>query len=439
DSLTGLPNRLLFHERLRQSLMTRREERPETGRHAVLFIDLDDFKVINDTLGHPVGDKLLVAVADRLCSILRAGDTAARLGGDEFTVLLENVAGPEEAEKTADRILESLREPFALDGHSIVVSASIGIAIGEPRTDQPDDVLRSADAALYEAKGHGKGRFEMYHETMNVRAWRRLELEGQLRQALSKGQLVVHYQPIVDLASLAVIGVEALIRWAHPKDGLIAPGEFIPLAEQTGLIIPIGEFVLETACQQLVEWDRVQPGGQRLGLSVNVSPRQLNRPGFVEFVSRVIAETGLEPGRLSLEITEGVILEGDAALATLRDLRKVGILIVIDDFGMGYSSLGYFRDVPVDGLKIDRAFIDGLGLEREDTAIVTATIAFAGALDLSVTGEGIETADQLNLLRDLGVRQGQGFLLSRPVGGDALGALLTGDGRGVLRARLDAA
>ena len=415
DALTGLPNRVLFQDRLSQSLRKpRRPERARTGRHSVLFIDLDDFKVINDTLGHRVGDELLVAVAERIRGSLRAGDTAARLGGDEFTVLIENVVGPEDAERAADRILEQIRRPFELDGHQIVISASIGIAMGVPETDAPDDVLRSADTALYEAKGLGKGRHETFQPTMNVRAWRRLELEGQLRRALAGDQLTVHYQPIVDLTTGAIVELEALVRWLHPDRGLVPPAEFIPLAEQTGLIVQIDEFVREKACSQLVAWDEEFEIARSLAVSVNVSPRELAHPEFAPGVAAMLERVGLDPARLKLEITENATLEGAAAINSLRDLRAMGVRVAIDDFGIGYSSLGYFRDLPIDGLKIDRAFIDGLGREREDTAIVTAAVAFAQALGLEVTGEGIESAEQLERLRELGCQLGQGYLFSRP-------------------------
>jgi diguanylate cyclase (GGDEF)-like protein/PAS domain S-box-containing protein len=415
DSLTGLPNRALFRDRLGHSLVRpRRTSQTTTGRHAVLFVDLDDFKVINDTLGHQTGDELLVAVAGRLQETLREGDTAARLGGDEFTILLENVTSEADAQHAAARLLESLRQPFDLDGHQVVVSASIGIAFGESGVDKPDDLLRAADTALYEAKGQGKGRHETYQQTMNVRAWRRLQLESELRLALARDELRVHYQPIVELESGRITAVEALVRWQHPSRGLIAPGEFIPLAEQTGLIVEIGEFVLRTACAQVAQWGGL-PQAAGLILSVNVSPRELVRPGFVDGVAGVLASTGLPGDRLKLEITESATLEGDAAIATLRGLQELGARIAIDDFGTGYSSLGYFRDLPIDGLKIDRAFIDGLGSEREDTAIVTAAIAFGRALEVEITGEGIETPEQLARLRELGCRLGQGFLFSRPV------------------------
>jgi diguanylate cyclase (GGDEF)-like protein/PAS domain S-box-containing protein len=432
DALTGLPNRVLFQDRLRQSLdRNPGRRRRSTGLHAVLFIDLDDFKVINDSLGHRVGDELLTAMARRLEDCLRSGDTAARLSGDEFTVLLHDVNGIEDAEQAAQRILHELRLPFDLEDHQVVVSASIGIALGVPGVDDPDDLLRSADTALYEAKGRGKGRHETYQETMNVRAWRRLELEGQLRRAITEDQLRVHYQPIVDVSSGAVVMVEALVRWAHPTLGIVPPGEFIPLAEQTGLIVQIGEIVRDAAFRDLAA---VAPrsGGRPVDVSVNVSPRELVQPEFVDRLTRALANHGLTADRLVVEITESAMLEGAGAIAAIGRLREIGVRVWIDDFGTGYSSLGYFRELPVDGLKIDRTFIEGLGRHRQHAAIVTAALAFAEALGLDVVGEGIETDDQRDQLGSLGCQLGQGFLFSRPVEAHQLPTLLVdvaaGDG-----------
>jgi diguanylate cyclase (GGDEF)-like protein/PAS domain S-box-containing protein len=425
DALTGLPNRVLFQDRLRESLHRNvGPKRPVTGRHAILFIDLDDFKVINDTLGHRIGDELLVAMARRLEECLRAGDTAARLGGDEFTVLLHNVVGVEDAQRAAERILLELGQPFELEGHQVVVSASIGIALGAPGVDDPDDLLRSADTALYEAKGQGKGRHETYHDTMNVRAWRRLELEAELRHAIRDKQLKVYYQPIVDIASGAISEVEALVRWDHPDRGLLLPGEFLPVAEQTGLIIEVGNLVRETALHDLARWQASHPGLGSLSMCLNVSPRELARPGFADGMSAMLTRSAIPADRVVIEITESAMLEGETALDALRSLRAIGVRVWIDDFGTGYSSLGYFSDLPLDGLKIDRVFVDGLGSRPEHTAIITAALAFAEALGLDVVGEGIETDDQRSGLADLGCHLGQGFLFSRPMDFEHLGELL---------------
>jgi diguanylate cyclase (GGDEF)-like protein/PAS domain S-box-containing protein len=413
DALTGLPNRVLFEDRLRQSLQALPRE-TAVGNHAVLFVDLDDFKVINDTLGHPAGDELLVAVAARLQSAVRGSDTAARLGGDEFTILLENVASEAQAIAAADRVLEALRQPFELAGHPVVVSASIGIAFGSAGQDRPEDLLRSADTALYEAKARGKGRHETYHQAMNVRAWRRLEVEHELRVGIARSELAVHYQSIIELRTGAVAAIEALVRWQHPRRGLVPPAEFIPVAEQTGLIVTLGAHVRATALDDVTELRRL-PGSEELAVSVNVSPRELVQPEFPSTVAAELASRGLPASALRLEITEGAMVEGEAAVRAVRELRELGVRISIDDFGTGYSSLGYFRDLEIDGLKIDRAFVDGVGREREDTAIVTAAIAFGQALDVDVTGEGIETEAQRATLVALGCRFGQGFLFARPL------------------------
>ena len=423
DSLTGLPNRELFQDRLRQSLQPVRSRPEAIGNHALLFIDLDDFKLINDTLGHRTGDELLIAVAARLRDAIRTTDTAARLGGDEFTILLENVTDEAEAEAAADRILEALRRPFELGDHQVVVTASVGIAFGSAGRDRPDDVLRSADTALYEAKGRGKGRHETYHQAMNVRAWRRLEVENQLRLAIARGQLRLHYQPIIDLAAQRVAGLEALIRWQHPTRGLVPPADFIGLAEQTGLIVQLGAFVRETAIADLAALRRT-PAGAHLTMSINASPRELVQTGMAESVGALLTRHGVPGDALRIEITEGAALDGEQSAGTIRALRQLGVRISIDDFGRGYASLGSFRELEIDGLKIDRAFVDGVGQEREDTAIVTAAIAFGKALDVEVTGEGIETPEQLAALRALGCQYGQGFLFSRPVPLDEIVPLL---------------
>jgi diguanylate cyclase (GGDEF)-like protein/PAS domain S-box-containing protein len=417
DSLTGMPNRALFRDRLDHAL--RRASRvPVSGpvgtRTGVLFIDLDDFKLINDTLGHRIGDALLVAVGRRISECLRPGDTAARLGGDEFTVLLENLSDPSEARLVADRILASLAAPFHLEGHETVVGASIGIVLGETREDQPDDLLRSADTALYAAKGNGKGRHATFDPSMNRRAWERLELEAELRHAIQEREFVVHYQPIVELVTGVVTEFEALVRWQHPVRGLISPNEFVPLAEQTGLIVAIGQLVLATACQDLARWRAARPEFANVGVSVNMSPREMLRGELVDEVVDVLRDAGLEPRALRIEITEGMELDDEGAVERLAELRRIGIRVSVDDFGTGYSSLGSFRRLPIDGLKIDRTFVAALGQQREETAIVSAAVSFAGALGIGATGEGIETADQWRALQSLGCRYGQGFLLGRP-------------------------
>jgi diguanylate cyclase (GGDEF)-like protein/PAS domain S-box-containing protein len=425
DSLTGMPNRALFRDRLDHAL--RRANRPVAGptgtRTAVLFIDLDDFKVINDTLGHRIGDGLLIAVGERIAGAIRPGDTAARLGGDEFTVLLESLDQASEARRVADRILAALATPFHLEGHDVVIGASIGIVLGDASANDPDDLLRSADTALYEAKGMGKGRHATFDPTMDRKAWQRLELETDLRRAINEDELVVHYQPIVELSTGVVTELEALVRWQHPERGLVGPNDFIPIAEQTGLIIPIGRFVLASACRDLKAWRTARRDFAAVGISVNMSPRELLRSDLVADVVETVKAAGLRPDALRIEITEGVELEDEGAIDRLAGLRKAGVRVTIDDFGTGYSSLGSFRRLPIDGLKIDRSFVASLGKQREETAIVSAAVSFAQALEISATGEGIETVEQWRALRALGCRYGQGFFLGRPAGADTIAAM----------------
>jgi diguanylate cyclase (GGDEF)-like protein/PAS domain S-box-containing protein len=425
DSLTGMPNRALFRDRLDHAL--RRASRPVAGpaghRTAVLFIDLDDFKVINDTLGHRIGDALLVGVGDRIAASVRPGDTAARLGGDEFTVLLETIDDAAEARRVADRILDGLVPPFHLEGHDVVIGASIGIVLGDPTANDPDDLLRSADTALYEAKGKGKGRHATFDPTMNARAWQRLELETDLRRAISDNELVVHYQPIVELSTGVVTELEALVRWQHPERGLVPPNDFIPLAEQTGLIVPIGAFVMASACRQLTAWRLARPDFASIGISVNMSPRELLRSELVTDVVRSLRDADLPADALRIEITEGIELEDAGAIERLARLRALGVRVTIDDFGTGYSSLGSFRRLPIDGLKIDRSFVAALGLQREETAIVAAAVSFARALGIGATGEGIETVEQWRSLRDMGCRYGQGYFLGRPVASEMIAGM----------------
>jgi diguanylate cyclase (GGDEF)-like protein len=424
DPLTGLANRVLFREHADRALARSRRRRSSV---AVLFLDLDDFKVINDSLGHRAGDRLLIEVARRLSAALRTEDVAARQGGDEFTVLVERVASVGEAEALAERIAAELSRPIDLEGRRLVVRASIGIALAAGTEIGADDLLAHADAAMYAAKFQGKARHAVFDPSMRLQAQSRLELETALRTAIENEEFDIHYQPIVALPSLRIVGFEALVRWRHPIRGLIAPDEFIPLAEATGLIVPLGRLVTVEACRRLREWRTSGPGREQLTMSVNVSPRQALEPGFANQVKEILAEARLEPSALVLEITESLTLHESATSdGSLRQLRDLGVQLAIDDFGTGFSALEYFKRFTVQGLKIDRSFIDGLGRSREDTAIVTATLAFASALDLSVTAEGVETRDQLERLQALGCQQAQGFLFSRPVPVEAVGALLDG-------------
>jgi diguanylate cyclase (GGDEF)-like protein/PAS domain S-box-containing protein len=423
DPLTGLPNRALFMDRLGQGLA-------RTARHgrriAILFLDLDNFKVVNDSLGHKAGDQLLVAVADRLLACMRPGDTVARLGGDEFTLLLEYVADTQEPTRVAERISEKLEAPFNIEGHEVFVTTSIGISLGASGYDKPEDLLRNADVAMYEAKNKGRARHEVFNAGMDARARERLQLDAETRRAVSEGGLRVYYQPLVKLDTGKIAEVEALVRWEHPRRGLLSPDNFIPLAEETGLVVPIGQWVLEDACRQVRSWQE-HNGARGLTLSVNLSPKQLQYPELVEDVSQILTRTGLDARYLQLEITERMVMDdAESNIAILRKLRDMGIRVALDDFGTGYSSLSYLKRFPVDVLKIDRSFVEGLGRVSEDTAIVRATIAFARSLGISVIAEGIETPEQLTYVRALGCDLGQGYYLSRPLPSDTAGELLSG-------------
>jgi diguanylate cyclase (GGDEF)-like protein/PAS domain S-box-containing protein len=436
DALTSLPNRALFMDRLGHALVRARRDGNSV---AVLFLDLDNFKVINDSLGHKVGDQLLIAVSQRLRASLRPEDTVARLGGDEFTVLVEDITGPSEAISVAERISEHLGAPIILgrqdelrgtdlERHELFVTSSIGIALHSSLYDHPDDLLRNADVAMYEAKRRGKACHVVFEQNMTSRFRDHLQLETDLRRALEREEFRLYYQPIVKLESGRITELEALIRWEHPQRGLVPPLEFISAAEQTGLIMPMGRWVLQQACQQLQQWQRKYPpapGEPPLKVSVNLSARQFQHRKLIEEIDEVLSECGLDPRHLKLEITESVGIEDVGfTSAMLWKLKEQGLHLALDDFGTGYSALSYLKRYPFDTLKLDRTFVDGLGQDRENTAIVHAAIAFAKALSLSVTAEGIETAEQLAELRRLGCDQGQGYYFARPVPGVAVSAML---------------
>ncbi|MEA2595548.1 MAG: hypothetical protein QOF01_2017 [Thermomicrobiales bacterium] len=426
DPLTGLPNRALFRDRLEHGLArAARTAAPLT----VLFLDLDGFKVVNDSLGHDAGDELLVTVARRLRDCIRPGDTIARIGGDEFTILLED-ADIGAAIEVVERIAGRLRAPIDLDGHPVVVGTTIGVASKGSPEDRAEDLLRNADVAMYAAKQNGKGRHAVYDASMRAKAWERMELEAELRRAITDGEFRVHYQPIVDLATGRLAEVEALVRWAHPKRGLIAPGEFLPLAEETGLILPIGWWVLGEACRQVRAWQLAVPSAQSLAVGVNLSPRMFHHPRLAEEVARILAETGLDPACLKLEITEGVMMQDAAdAVETLRRLKELGVQLAMDDFGTGYSSLAYLQHFPLDVLKIDRSFVSRLGIEGDGFAFVRTIIGLAKTLDLAVVGEGVETDEQREHLQALGSDQGQGYLFARPLpAAEMFGLLAEGAG-----------
>jgi diguanylate cyclase (GGDEF)-like protein/excisionase family DNA binding protein len=422
DALTGLPNRALFTERVEQALARRARI---GGRVAVLFLDLDGFKLINDSLGHAAGDELLSAVGDRLRRTLRVADTVARLGGDEFGVLLEDVADPVEAARAAERIAEALRAPFRLVTRLVPIRASIGVVVDAGGAGGADELLRDADVAMYRAKATARGSHAIFEPSMHLAQVERLEFEGELRVAIERGEFALRYQPIVDLPTGRLAAVEALLRWHHPVRGVISPLDFVPVAEETGQIVPIGAWVLREACRQLSRWRQERIVDESVRVSVNLSTRQLQDGAFLAEVEAALGETLLAPESLVLEITESVMLVDDSvAVEVLGALRRHGVHIALDDFGTGYSSLGYLRSLPADGIKIDRSFIEGLGAGREGAAIVEAAISFAHALDLSVTAEGIETDVQLETLRSLRCDLGQGFRFAPPLPSPDLEALL---------------
>ncbi len=420
DPLTGLPNRRLYLQRLDEALERARQD-SRAKPVAVVFLDLDGFKYINDSLGHHVGDALLVGVSDRLSGALRPEDMTARFGGDEFALLCEDVDGEADALVIGERINEALEAPFKVGGNELHVSASVGVALAAPGEDNGDALLRDADAAMYAAKRHGRARCELFGEPLRERATERLHIENDLRRAIERDELEVFYQPIVVLESGRVAGVEALVRWQHPERGLVSPADFISIAEDTGLIVPIGELVLDRACAQIAQWDA--EGGPLAGIyvSVNVSARQLPNSALLVTVDRTLARHSLTPQRLTLELTESVLMEqGLAPTATMTALRKLGAKLALDDFGTGYSSLSYLQRFPLDTLKIDRAFVSGIGSRGREEAITGAIITMATALGITVVAEGIETVAQLNVLQGLGCPLGQGYLFARPAPADEL-------------------
>ena len=418
DPLTGLPNRTLFLETVADRIEAARSEMP-----VVMFLDLDDFKVVNDTLGHDAGDRLLCDVAGRLRTVLRSGDIAARLGGDEFAILLDDDPGLARAAGVADRIIDTLRATFLLDGREINIGVSIGIAAARSGI-RADELLRNADVAMYTAKATGKNRVSVFEPTIHAAIVARHELSAELSRSLGRGELDVFYQPIVELATQRIIGVEALIRWQHPVRGLIGPSEFVHLAEETRLIRPLGRWVLLEACRQAVEWADGIPGGAELTMSVNLSAQQLQEPDFVAELRAILADTGMKPRQLVLEMTETVMFHDTlTTLSRLEAIRDLGVRIAIDDFGTGYSSLGYLRRFRVDILKIARDFI-GPAEREEEWAFASAIVAIGRSLGVTMVAEGIEEPGQLERLRELGCELGQGFLFARPGRADDIGALL---------------
>ena len=412
DPVTDLPNRALFLDRLRHAQA--RMARVRDAHYALMFIDLDRFKVVNDSLGHATGDALLVQVAARLQQELRAGDTLARFGGDEFVVLLEDLESEAEAALIVERLLASLAEPFLLEARELIVTASAGVVIGDGTHLGPDECLREADVAMYRAKARGGGCFEVFRHGPDGDGLPRLDLEIDLRRALSEGELELHYQPVVSTPRQAVVGVEALVRWRHPVRGYIPPAEFIPLAEETGLILPLGQFVLEEACRQLAAWRQAHPQLDGLVVSVNLSPRQFRQTELDQHVADVLARSGLDAASLVLEVTEGVMVDDvEAATSTLSRLKALGVSISVDDFGTGYSSLSYLKRFPIDYVKIDRSFVAGLD-EKVDSEIVRSVIRLAAAIGIKVVAEGVENSEQLEQLGALGCPLVQGYHIARP-------------------------
>lgn len=434
DGLTALPNRAMFRELLGHELA--RGQRSQTPV-AALLLDIDRFKEINETRGYKLGDQLLEMVAARLLQSLRKTDyvarsadgnsaPVARQGGDEFALMLTDLAQLDDAGRVAQRILQSLTQPFVLGGEEIFATASIGIAVAPSDGSDVDSLLQSAETAMYCAKRQGGNNFQFYAESMNEAMLKRLDLEANLRRSVERDQLVLFYQPLIDISNRQLVGMEALLRWMHHDLGMVSPAEFIPVAEETGLIVPIGRWVLRTASQQLHRWHL--EGFDWLRMAVNIASRQLREPGFVNDVKEIITETGVEPSRLELEVTESSVMKNDRkTLEALQELRKIGVRLAVDDFGTGHSVLTYLRDFPLNTLKIDRSFINGVANEGKDAAITSAVIAMAHRLDLRVVAEGVETEDQLSFLTRHDCDECQGFLFSRPVPACEIAEILADD------------
>lgn len=422
DSLSGLPNRALFADQTRQALKRARKLGKQV---AVLYFDLDNFKFVNDSLGHEEGDRLLKIVSKRFQEYVRRGDMVARMGGDEFAVLLDEVDSEPAVIAMASRLVERLRVPIQLSNRTLLVTVSVGIALSSETRCDVDCLLRDADTATYQAKISGKAGYALFNIRMNAQMVERLEIESGLRQAISKNEFQIHYQPIFHLDTGKIAGAEALVRWAHPRMGLVSPARFIPIAEETGLIVPIGEIVLREACRQAKTWQDALERNPPFVISVNISAKQMRSPDIIQTVYNVLEETGLEPSSLKLEITESIMLEDlESTILILNELKVLGVQLAMDDFGTGYSSLSSLQKLPLDTVKIDQSFVKRLGSESQPAALVKAMIGLCRIMKMSVIGEGIENVIQLTQLRLLGCPLGQGHLVSKPIPGEAFDVLL---------------
>ncbi|MFT3745408.1 MAG: EAL domain-containing protein [Pyrinomonadaceae bacterium] len=422
DNLTGLANRTLFMEHLKLTINGRRRE--NKALFAVLFFDFDRFKVINDSLGHAAGDELLKQISQRFTSNLRPGDLVARLGGDEFTILLNNLPSEQAAFLLAERLQEDLKRPFDIEGREIFTSASIGISFGNENS-TADELLRDADIAMYRAKSKGKARFQLFDKEMHESAIKRLQLETELRQALHRKEFRLFYQPIIDLQTRALHGFEALVRWKHPKRGIVSPDEFIPVLEENNLILTLGKWVFHEGCRQLKEWHQQIGGSNHLQIAINLSVKEFSQPNLIEQISESLAQTGVNASSIKIEITESHVMENsESAVAMMERLRAIGLELSLDDFGTGYSSLSYLHQLPVKFLKIDRSFIGRITENVEKREIVHTIVRLAQNLRMQVVAEGVETEEQLEELRRQGCEYGQGYLFSRPMDGDSTGRFI---------------
>ncbi|HMD89815.1 MAG TPA: EAL domain-containing protein [Anaerolineaceae bacterium] len=415
DALTGLPNRVLFMDRLGRAIeYAKRQNHP----FSVLFLDLDHFKVINDSMGHSIGDQLLISISQRLKVSLRSSDTVARLGGDEFVILLEGTNDFESVINSANRIQNDLKPPFILDNHKIFVTASIGVVLSINEYERPEEVLRDADLAMYRAKANGKARYEVFNANLRTMAISRLEIENELRHALDHQEFELNYQPILGLKTSNLIGFEALIRWNHPSRGQLLPAEFIPIAEETGLILPIGEWVLREACSQTLIWQEAFKNQANLAINVNISSKQLADPNFIDALLQILKDTGFNPAHLRFEITESVLIDNQViANEIFKKLGDLGIQLEVDDFGTGYSALNYIQRFPIHTIKIDKSFVEEIGMTDKNLGLVQTIVLMAHEMGMDAIAEGVETDDQLQSLKRMGCNYGQGFLISRPLDG----------------------